>query len=140
MFCALSLSWWSRAFWVAALLLLPKMDVAQQPTAPFTLSVSAREVSLSFSALDEKGLGVANLTTSDLSLEDDRAHQKIASLRYYEDLPILAAFLFDTSSSMVPDLEHNVEIAQMYAAQILKRGKDQAFVSGFDTQVKTTQD
>jgi Ca-activated chloride channel homolog len=115
--------------------------MAQQPeTAPFTLTLGVQEVSVSFSAFDAKGTSVATLTKADLSLEDNRAPQQIASLTYYRDLPIRAGFLFDISLSMATELQRNASIAQLYAAQILQRGKDQAFVSGFDTQPTITQD
>jgi Ca-activated chloride channel family protein len=113
---------------------------AQQPNeTQFKLSVSVQEVSLAFSAFDAHGQGIDNLTKADLLLEDDRTRQNIESLTYYRDLPIHAGFLFDTSISMMSDLRHNAEIAQLYAAQILERGKDQAFVAGFDTRLTITQ-
>lgn len=112
----------------------------QLDETPFKLSVSVQEVSLAFSAFDAHGQGIDNLTKADLLLEDDRTRQNIGSLTYYRNLPIHAGFLFDTSISMMSDLRHNAEIAQLYAAQILERGKDQGFVAGFDTHLTVTQD
>ena len=112
----------------------------QAHETPFELSVSVQEVSLTFSAFTAQGQGIDSITKADLLLEDDRTPQKIDSLTYFRDLPIHAGFLFDTSISMIPDLRHNAAIAQLYAAHILQRGKDQVFVAGFDTQHTVTQD
>jgi Ca-activated chloride channel family protein len=107
----------------------------------YTLTVPVNEVSITFHVSDSRGSAIANLTQEDLRLFDNGEPQKkLLSLESYHNLPIRAGFLFDTSGSMLDDLDHNASIANLYATHLLKKGTDRAFVIGFNTKTSVTQD
>lgn len=107
----------------------------------YTLNVPVNEVSITFHVSDSRGSTIDNLTQEDLRLFDNgRPQKKLLSLQAYHDLPIRAGFLFDTSGSMLDDLDHNASIANLYATRLLRKGTDSAFVIGFNTDTSLTQD
>jgi Ca-activated chloride channel homolog len=107
----------------------------------YTLTVPVNEVSITFHVSDSLGSAVDGLTQQDLRLFDNgQLQNKLLSLESYHDLPIRAGFLFDTSGSMLDDLDHNASIANLYATHLLKKGRDTAFVIGFNTKTSVTQD
>jgi Ca-activated chloride channel family protein len=108
---------------------------------PYKLTVPVNEVSITFHVSDSRGSAIDNLTQRDLRLVDNEQPQnKFLSLESYQNLTIRAGFLFDTSGSMLDDLDHNASIANLYASHLLKRGADKAFVVGFNTEITVTQD
>ncbi len=103
--------------------------------APWTLRVSANEISLTFHAAGPNGAPLTHLTRADLHLTDNGKPQtNIVMLREYDNLPIRAGFLFDTSASMMGLIDFNRSIIRVYASQLLRPGYDQAFVEQFNTQ------
>ncbi len=102
----------------------------QPDTYAFRMSVD--EVVLTFHASDAHGLAVTGLLATDLRLLDNgQPPARILAFESRQDLPIRAAFLFDTSSSMHPDLARNQGIAAAYARQLLRQSSDQALVTEF---------
>jgi len=73
-------------------------------------------------------------------LDSGKPQKKLLSLRSYRNLPIRAGLLFDTSESMLTELDHNAFIANLYATHLLRKGIDRAFVMGFDSETRLTQD
>jgi Ca-activated chloride channel homolog len=109
--------------------------------APYRMTVPVNEVSLTFHAADERGSAMNTLTQGDLQLLDNGQLQtKVLSMESYQNLPIRAGFLFDTSQSMLKDLDRNASIANLYATDLLRKGTDSAFVLGFDTETTVMQD
>lgn len=107
----------------------------------YTLAVPVNEVSVTFHVSDARGSAIGNLKQEDLRLFDNgQPQKKLLSLQSYHDLPIRAGFLFDTSGSMLDDLEHNASIANLYATRLLRQRTDRAFVIGFNTKTSLTQD
>lgn len=138
-------------FWRFALVPLPWLFLlpaaaqtpqsAPSPTSPYTLHIPVDEISLTFHASDANGKPLTHLTRSDLSLFDNsKAQNRIVVLQSYEDLPIRAGFLFDTSASMLGSVAYNSFIIHTYASRLLRKGYDRAFVTEFDTDVTVTQD
>ncbi len=118
----------------------PLGRTAEQDSA-YTLTVPVNEVSITFHVSDSRGSAIDNLTQEDLRLFDNgQPQKKLLSLQSYHNLPIRAGFLFDTSGSMLEDLDHNASIANLYATHLLKKGTDRAFVIGFNTKTNLTQD
>jgi len=101
----------------------------------YTLHVPVNEISLTFHAFDDKGAPLTHLTVPDLTLWDSGKRQnRIVMLRSYENLPIRAGFLFDTSASMSGYLNINRSILLMYASRLLRKGVDRAFVMQFEEE------
>jgi VWFA-related protein len=108
--------------------------------APYTVRIPVNEISLTFRAFDSNGAPVKNLSPGNLKLSDDgRRQSRIVLLEPYEDLPIRAGFLFDTSASMMDDLGTNRSILLLYASRLLRKGIDKAFVLQFDTDTLVRQ-
>lgn len=127
---------------LAFLWLCPAMGLSQSaPPAPYTLRIPVNEIALTFHAAAHNGAPLTHLTRQDLSLTDNGHRQtQIVFLQNYDDLPIRAGFLFDTSASMLEDLPFNRAIIHAYAAQLLRKGYDRAFVEQFDTKTFIRQD
>jgi VWFA-related protein len=107
---------------------------------PYTVRIPVNEVSLTFRAFDSSGAPLKNLSPDNLALSDDGKRQnRIVMLEPYENLPIRAGFLFDTSASMMNDLGNNRSILRFYASRLLRKGTDRAFVLQFDTETLVTQ-
>ena len=113
---------------------------AQSPQ-PYTLKVPVNEIALNFHAADARGKPLAHLTRGDLRLTDNgKLQTNIVMLQEYDDLPIRAGFLFDTSASMMGALGFNRAMIHAYASLLLRKGYDRAFVEQFDTETFLRQD
>jgi Ca-activated chloride channel family protein len=113
---------------------------APQSAAPYRLSVSVDEVSLSFHAADAHGLPVNDLKVDELSLLDNgKPPGRILAFGSLRDFPIRAGILMDTSESMEGYLPRNRAISIEYAQRLLRQQTDQAFVMDFDSQSRVTQ-
>jgi Ca-activated chloride channel homolog len=109
-------------------------------TEPYTLRIPVDEISLNFHASDGRGAPLTHLTRNDLRLADNgKSQTNIVMLQEYDDLPIRAGFLFDTSASMLGAIGFNRAIIYTYASQLLRRGYDRAFVEQFDTETRIRQ-
>lgn len=129
-------------FFLLPAFLLARPPAAQtSPPAPYTLHIPVDEISLTFHAADSRGKPLTRLTQRDLRLTDNgKPPAAIVMLQEYDDLPIRAGFLFDTSASMLGDLPFNRAIIYAYASQLLRKGYDRAFVEQFDTETFIRQD
>jgi VWFA-related protein len=108
---------------------------AAPQSTPYTLQVPVNEIALTFHAAAPNGTPLTHLTRRDLILTDNgRRQPQIVFLQNYDDLPIRAGFLFDTSASMLEDLPFNRAVIHAYASQLLRKGYDRAFVEQFDTK------
>jgi Ca-activated chloride channel homolog len=109
--------------------------------SPYILKLSVNEVSLTYHVSDKRGKSINNLPLKDFGLLDNgKPQNKISSFRFYGSLPVRAGFLIDASGSMLKDLDRVQFIAELYAKQLLRKGADQAFVMGFGTGLKVTQE
>lgn len=123
-----------RAPWLTLIAIFFARLAAPQ-SAPYTLQVSVNEIALTFHAAAPNGAPLTRLTRDQLTLADNgHRQQQIVFLQNYDDLPIRAGFLFDTSASMLEDLPFNRAIIHAYASQLLRKGYDRAFVEQFDTK------
>jgi VWFA-related protein len=122
------------------------LAAAQSPQAPpsptpYTLRIPVDEISLSFHASDSRGMPLTHLARNGLRLSDNgKLQQNIVMLEAWNDLPIRAGFLFDTSASMLRDIDFNRSIIRTYASELLRKGYDRAFVEQFDTDTFIRQD
>lgn len=118
---------------VVIALFFSRIAAAQSPL--YTLQVPVNEIALTFHAAALNGAPLTHLTRDQLTLTDNGHRQsQILFLQNYDDLPIRAGFLLDTSASMLEDLPFNRAIIHAYAAQLLRKGYDRAFVEQFDTK------
>ena len=106
----------------------------------YTLQIPVDEINLNFHASDATGAPLTHLKAADMRLSDNgKPQSRIVMLESFEDLPIHAGFLFDTSASMMEDLAANRSVLHLYASRLLRKGVDRAFVMQFDTETLITQ-
>ena len=93
-------------------------------------SVDVDLVELYTTANDRRGKPVADLTAADFKVREDGRPQELLRCEYVEDLPIHAAVLLDTSSSMVEELDQAEGAASRFFEQLLTP-RDRAAVMSF---------
>jgi len=103
------------------------------------LSVGVDVVPLLATVHDRDGKIVKNLTPADFILKEDGIPQKITYFARESDLPLTIGLLVDTSTSQKGVLEEERRASYKFLDQVLREGKDQAFVVSFDFQVQTLQ-
>jgi hypothetical protein len=104
-----------------------------------TLSVNANVVSLFATVRDHHGRLVSNLNADDFVLEEDGIPQKIRYFSREANLPLTVGLLVDTSRSQRDVLDQEAAASSQFLDQVLRQGKDQAFVVHFDERVETLQ-
>ena len=105
----------------------PQTNVAVLQSAPYSLSVSVDEVSLTFHAADVHGLPVNDLKLDELNLLDNGTPpRRIVAFGSLREFPIRAGFLMDMSESMEGYLARNRAISLEYAQRLLRQQTDQA--------------
>jgi VWFA-related protein len=104
-----------------------------------TISSRVNVVTLFATVHDADGRVVKNLTPDDFVLLEDGERQNIEFFTKETDLPLTIGLLVDTSRSQTGVLEEERRASYVFLDQVLREGKDQAFVVHFDTQVETAQ-
>jgi len=115
---------------------MPANLAAQQPPA---ISVDVNVVSLLATVHDRDGRSVKNLAASDFKLQEDGVPQTIRYFSHESDLPLTIGLLVDTSRSQTTVLQQEGSASYAFLDQVLREGKDQAFVMSFDIHVQTLQ-
>jgi VWFA-related protein len=114
---------------------------ASPSQAQFTISARVDEVNLVFTVTDSKGRFLNQLEARDFQLLDD--HRPPAQINYFQqqtNLPLRVGLLIDASSSIKNRFAFEQKAATMFLKNVLRRGTDQAFVIGFDSNVHLEQD
>jgi VWFA-related protein len=96
-------------------------------------------VTLLVAVRDRNGLVVKNLGREEFSLQEDGVPQTIHYFARESDLPLTIGLLVDTSSSQLHVLEPERRASYTFLDQVLREGKDQAFVAHFDFRVEVLQ-
>ena len=105
-------------------------DVAFLNAPPSRASVDVDLVELYTTAIDRRGKPVADLAPADFRVREDGRQQQLLRCEFVEDLPIHAAVLLDTSTSMVEEMDQAVAAASRFFEQLLTP-KDRAAVMSF---------
>lgn len=104
-----------------------------------TISSRVNAVTVFATVRDAGGRVVQNLTRDDFVLLEDGVPQKIDYFAQESDLPLTIGILVDTSRSQTGVLEAERRASYKFLDQVLRQGKDLAFVAHFDTQVEILQ-
>jgi VWFA-related protein len=104
-----------------------------------TFKTSANVVTLLATVRDRDGRIVNSLTPDDFVLWEDGVPQKIRYFSRESDLPLTIGLLIDTSRSQTRVLDEESGASYKFLDQVLREGKDQAFITHFDTRVETLQ-
>ena len=89
---------------------------------------------------DKKGAIVKDLKQEDFTIEEDGKPQAIKYFSREIDLPLKLGLSVDTSPSQRRVLEQERGASGKFLDQVLREGKDQAFVLHFDAEVELLQD
>jgi VWFA-related protein len=104
-----------------------------------TLSTNVNLVTVLATVHDHNGRIVNNLGPDDFVLQEDGIPQKIRYFSRESDLPLTVGILVDTSRSQRGVLQQESMASSTFLNQVLREGKDQAFVGRFDTQFEILQ-
>src|SRR5216684_6274418 len=141
---------------LVALLLFAGFDLAQQKPAP-TSSAPQQErpqrlegqqpiisvvnlVDVLFTVLNRRNKLVTDLTEEDFQVFDEGQQQAIRHFSRQSDLPLRIGILMDTSNSIRDRLKFEQEAATEVLFNVLRKGKDQAFLMTFDDEPNLVQD
>jgi VWFA-related protein len=126
--------------------------VAQEakPTAPpaspqtaassQVLKVRVELVNVLMTVTDKKNRTVIDMTKDDFHVFEGGQPQTIRYFSRETDLPLRIAILIDTSNSIRDRLRFEQEAAIDFLTSTIRRGKDLAFVVGFDVEPQLVQD
>jgi VWFA-related protein len=112
----------------------------QTPTNPTVIKVPVYLVNVPLTVTDKKNRLVIMMTKDDFNLFEDGKPQSIEYFSRETDLPLRIGLLIDTSNSIRDRLRFEQQAATDFLSDTIRRGKDQAFVVGFDVESKLVQD
>ena len=97
-------------------------------------------VNVPLTVTDKKNRLVIMMTKDDFNLFEDGKPQTIQYFSRETDLALRIGLLIDTSNSIRDRLHFEQQAATDFLSDTIRRGKDQAFVVGFDAEPKIVQD
>jgi Ca-activated chloride channel homolog len=105
------------------------------------LHAIVNEVNLVFTVTDKHRRFVKNLAANDIRLLDDnKPPAKVTDFRTETDLPLRVGLLVDVSGSVKSRFSFEQQAAIEFLTHVIRRDKDLAFITGFDTTPEVTQD
>jgi VWFA-related protein len=110
----------------------------EQPIPSYSANVNV--VNVLATVRDKHGNIVNNLTAGDFALEEDGRPQNIHYFSRQTDLPLTLGLLVDTSRSVQGSLEGERSASVSFVNQVVREGKDSAFLIHFDREVELLQD
>jgi len=112
----------------------------QPPSGSQTIRVRVELVNVLMTVTDRKNRLVIHMTKDDFKVLEDSNPQTIRYFSRESDLPLRIAILIDTSNSIRDRLRFEQEAAIDFLNTTIRRGKDMAFVVGFDVEPQLIQD
>ncbi|HUK25990.1 MAG TPA: VWA domain-containing protein [Terriglobales bacterium] len=124
---------------VTAVSASPDSDQSDNPV--LTIRKRVDEVNLLFIAMDHHGKFVRDLNLDDFTILDDhKPPQAIVNFTRQTDLPLQLGLLVDTSGSVHSRFGFEQEAALSFLQHTLRPNFDQAFIMGFNSHSRVTQD
>jgi Ca-activated chloride channel family protein len=106
----------------------------------WTLRKRVDEVTVFFTATDGHKF-VSGLTRENVRVTDDRKPAaRISAFGYQRDQPLRLGLLVDTSGSVNPQFRFEQQAAIQFLRQVVRLGRDRAFVLGFANAAHMVQD
>jgi Ca-activated chloride channel family protein len=115
-------------------------STVQTPTSSTIIRVPVNLVNVPLTVTDRKNRLVIMMTKDDFSLLEDGKQQTIQYFSRETDLALRIGLLIDTSNSIRDRLHFEQQAATDFLSDTIRRGKDQAFVVGFDVEPQLVQD
>lgn len=110
------------------------------PSEPKVIRVPVNLVNVPLTVTDKKGHLEIMMTKDDFNLFEDGKPQTIQYFSRETDLALRIGLLIDTSNSIRDRLRFEQQAAVDFLTDTIRRGKDQAFVEGFDVEPQVVQD
>jgi Ca-activated chloride channel family protein len=128
--------------WLAAQEAKPAAPPAASQPASSTQPIRVRVelVNVLMTVTDRKNRLVIHMTKDDFKVLEDGKPQTIRYFSRESDLPLRIAILIDTSNSIRERMRFEQEAAIDFLNTTIRRGKDLAFVVGFDVEPQLVQD
>jgi len=104
------------------------------------ISIDVKVISLLATVRDKKGKLVSELQQGDFTLEEDGHPQTIRYFSKETDLPLSLGLLVDISGSQRDVLDEERAASHRFLADMLRAGKDQAFILQFAYEVELLRD
>ena len=115
-------------------------STVQTPTNPTVIKIPVNLVNVPLTVTDKKNRLVIMMTKDDFNLFEDDKPQTIQYFSRETDLALRIGLLIDTSNSIRDRLRFEQQAATDFLSDIIRKGKDQAFVVGFDVEPQLVQD
>ena len=114
----------------------------QQPSKrePPSFRTNVNLVNVVVSVLNRREKFVTDLDRSNFKVFEDNKEQKVDFFSRETDLPLRIGLLLDTSNSIRDRLKFEQEAAFDFLFNVIRRGKDQAFLMIFDNEPDLIQD
>jgi len=112
----------------------------EKPDQENKITTDVNVVSVYTTVRDKKGAIVRDLSKDDFTVEEDGRPQTIKYFAKEVDLPLKLGLSVDTSPSQRRVLDQERGASGKFLDQVLREGKDQAFVMHFDAEVELLQD
>jgi VWFA-related protein len=113
---------------------------AQTTTSTTIIKERVYLVDVPLTVTDKKNRLVIMMTKDDFNLFEDGKPQTIQYFSRETDLAMRIGLLIDTSNSIRDRIRFEQQAATDFLSDTIRRGKDQAFVVGFDAESKLVQD
>jgi VWFA-related protein len=128
--------------WVSAQEAKPETPASAPQTTsnPKPIISHVNLVNVPLTVTDKKGHLEIMMTKDDFSLFEDGKPQTIQYFSRETDLALRIGLLIDTSNSIRDRLHFEQEAATGFLTDTIRRGKDQAFLVGFDVEPQLVQD
>lgn len=110
-----------------------------QEAAP-TFKVDVKVVNVLATVRDKNGQIVKDLNKDDFKVSEDGRPQTIKYFARETDLPLTLGLLVDTSGSQLKSLDEERTGSAAFVNEVLRPGKDSAFLIHFDHEVELLQD
>ncbi|MGH9715132.1 MAG: VWA domain-containing protein [Candidatus Acidiferrales bacterium] len=121
---------------------IPAATNQKQPVAPAAeppIRVTTGLVHLVVTVMDKHHRFVTNLDRSDFKIYENGVPQKISFFGRETNLPLRIAVLLDTSNSIRMRLQFEKSAAENFLDDVIRRGKDMAFLMTFDNEPEIIQ-
>ncbi len=118
----------------------PPSQTQKPESSRTTIRRRVEVVNMIFSVLDRKNRFVTDLGRDDFKVFEDKRPQSIQYFSREMDLPLRIGMLIDTSNSVRERFPFEQEAAIDFFYNVLRRGKDKAFLMSFDIEPAVVQD
>lgn len=115
-------------------------DQVQTQNTQEVIRVPVNLVNVPLTVTDKKNRLVIMMTKDDFTLLEDGKPQSIQYFSRETDLALRIGLLIDTSNSIRDRLQFEEQSAVDFLSDVIRRGKDQAFVESFDAEPMVVQD